>query len=115
MLYACFLLKLLSAGVTSMMQDFLGLVREEIARCASWVTPTEPARLDSLIECELMLRLALVRVVLPAVAGLPAGFLALGFAVGYGLELPSPLLYLIAPGMAVASHIFPHRPKSLAA
>lgn len=45
---------------------------------------------------------------------LPAGFLALGFAVSYGQELPSPLLYLIAPGMGVASHIFPHRPKSLA-
>ena len=61
-----------------------------------------------------MLRHILVRVVLPAVVGLPVGFLALGFAVGYGQELPSPLLYLIAPGIAVASHIFPHRPKSLA-
>lgn len=62
-----------------------------------------------------MLRRILVRVVLPAVVGLPAGFLALGFAVGYGQEMPSPLLYLIAPGMGVASHIFPNRPKSLAA
>ncbi len=61
-----------------------------------------------------MFRRTLVRVILPAVLGLPAGFLALGFAVGYGQELPSPLLYLIAPGMGVASHIFPHRPKSLA-
>ena len=62
-----------------------------------------------------MLRRILVRGVLPAVVGLPIGFLALGFAVGYGQELPAPLLYLIAPGMGVASHIFPHRPKSLAA
>jgi hypothetical protein len=61
-----------------------------------------------------MFRHILVRVVLPAVVGLPTGFLALGFAVGYGQELPIPLLYLIAPGMGVASHIFPHRPKSLA-
>ncbi len=52
--------------------------------------------------------------VCPAVMALPAGFLALGFAVGYGEELPTPLLYLISPGMGVASHIFPHRPKSLA-
>jgi hypothetical protein len=62
-----------------------------------------------------MLRRVLVRLVFPAVASLPTGFLALGFAVGYGQELPAPFLYLIAPGMGIASHIFPHRPKSLAA
>ncbi len=61
-----------------------------------------------------MLRRVLFRVVVPAVLGLPVGFLALGFVVGYGQELPNPLLYLIAPGVGVASHIFPHRPRSLA-
>jgi hypothetical protein len=62
-----------------------------------------------------MIRRTLILLVFPAAMALPAGFLALGFAVGYGQELPGPLLYLIAPGMGVASHIFPHRPKSLAA
>lgn len=62
-----------------------------------------------------MLRRILFRLILPALVGLPAGVLALGIAIGYGQELPSPLLYLIAPGMGVASHIFPYRPKSLAA
>jgi hypothetical protein len=62
-----------------------------------------------------MWRRVLVRVLLPAVVGLPVGFLALGFAVGFGQELPNFLLYLISPGMGVASHIFPNRPKSLAA
>jgi hypothetical protein len=61
-----------------------------------------------------MLRELLLRVVFPAVAALPAGFLALGFAVGYGQGLPTSLLYLIAPGMGIASHMFPHRARSLA-
>lgn len=52
-----------------------------------------------------MFRRILIRLVLPAVLGIPAGFLALGLALQH--ELPSPLLYLFAPGVVVASHVVP--------
>ena len=54
------------------------------------------------------------RLVLPAIAGLLAGFLALAFAVPSESTIPVPLVSLISPGLKVAEVVMPAAHESLA-
>jgi hypothetical protein len=54
------------------------------------------------------------RLVLPAIAGLLAGFLALALAVPSESTMPVPLVSLISPGLKVAEIVMPAAHESLA-
>jgi hypothetical protein len=54
------------------------------------------------------------RLVLPAIIGLLAGFLALAWAVPNESTLPVPLVSLLSPGLKIAELIMPAAHKSLA-
>lgn len=54
------------------------------------------------------------RLVLPAIAGLLAGFVALAIAVPSESTIPVPLVSLISPGLKVAEVVMPAAHESLA-
>ena len=54
------------------------------------------------------------RLVLPAIAGLLAGFIALAFAAPSESTIPVPLVSLISPGLKVAEVVMPAAHESLA-
>jgi hypothetical protein len=67
-----------------------------------------------LIEWRLMPKRIFFRLVLPGIAGLLAGFLALAFAVPSESTIPVPLVSLISPGLKVAELVMPAAHESLA-
>src|SRR5579859_6226260 len=67
-----------------------------------------------LIEWRLMPKRIFFRLVLPGIAGLLAGFLALALAVPSESTMPVPLVSLISPGLKVAEVVMPAAHESLA-
>lgn len=67
-----------------------------------------------LLEWRLMPKRIFFRLVLPGIAGLLAGFLALAFAVPGESTIPVPLVSLISPGLKVAEIVMPAAHESLA-
>lgn len=67
-----------------------------------------------LIEWRLMPKRIFFRLVLPGIAGLLVGFLALALAVPSESTMPVPLVSLISPGLKVAEVVMPAAHESLA-
>jgi hypothetical protein len=87
--------------------------KRRVTHSSTGGSPWDEAK-RGLIEWRLMPKRIFFRLVLPAIAGLLAGFLALALAVPSESTMPVPLVSLISPGLKVAELVMPAAHESLA-